>query len=170
VRAMEGFARTTGLLPEQVWDADDLPEAGLWRGRPTGSAMPLAWAHAEYVKLLRSVRDGRAFDLLPAVRDRYVVHRECVPLEIWKFDRRPESVPGGRTLRVQAAAPFRLRWSADGWETVRDTEAASTAVGVHFVDLAAPRDGRAPLAFTFYWTGPGRWEGRDFGVEIRPAD
>ncbi|KAJ8135882.1 hypothetical protein OY671_010905, partial [Metschnikowia pulcherrima] len=45
-----------GPLPEQVWDEDDNSEYHLYKGRPTGSAMPLAWAHAEYIKLLRSVR------------------------------------------------------------------------------------------------------------------
>lgn len=41
IRAMEGLASDTGLLPEQSWDEADRPEAELWLGRPTGSAMPL---------------------------------------------------------------------------------------------------------------------------------
>lgn len=69
--AMAGFASAAGLLPEQVWDAADLPEQGLFLGRPSHSAMPLAWAHAEYVRLLRSIRDGRVFDLPPQVYQRY---------------------------------------------------------------------------------------------------
>jgi glucoamylase len=56
VRAMEGLASSTGLLPEQSWDGPDQPQVYMYRGRPTGSAMPLMWAHAEYIKLLRSVR------------------------------------------------------------------------------------------------------------------
>ena len=72
IRAIEGFASTTGLLPEQVWDEPDRPEAYMFLGRPTGSAMPLMWAHAEYIKLLRSVSDGRVFDLIPEVAHRYL--------------------------------------------------------------------------------------------------
>src|SRR5581483_885282 len=53
--ALEGFASDGHLIPEQVWDAPDVPERELYRGRPSGSAMPLAWAHAEHVKLLRSL-------------------------------------------------------------------------------------------------------------------
>ena len=34
--------------------------------------MPLMWAHAEHVKLLRSVRDGRVFDRAEAVAQRYL--------------------------------------------------------------------------------------------------
>src|SRR5262249_42363445 len=47
-----------GLIPEQVWDAAPIPGRQLEPGKPTGSAMPLVWAHAEYVKLLRSLADG----------------------------------------------------------------------------------------------------------------
>ena len=48
LHTLEGFANEGGMLPEQVWDADDIPERALFRGQATGSAMPLAWAHAEY--------------------------------------------------------------------------------------------------------------------------
>ena len=33
--------------------------------------MPLAWAHAEYIKLVRSAADGQVFDLISEVADRY---------------------------------------------------------------------------------------------------
>ena len=56
---------TVGLIPEQVWDSDDIPERELFRGKASGSAMPLVWAHAEHVKLLRSLKDGRVFDMPP---------------------------------------------------------------------------------------------------------
>ena len=52
-------------MPEQVWDAADIPERELFCGRPSGSAMPLVWAHAEHIKLLRSLRDGAVFDMPP---------------------------------------------------------------------------------------------------------
>lgn len=38
---------TLGLMPEQVWDTDAIPVGGLYAGRQSGSAMPLAWAPAE---------------------------------------------------------------------------------------------------------------------------
>lgn len=61
-----------GLLPEQIWDGEDRPELGLYNGGPTGSATPLVWAHAEFVTLLRSLRDGAVFDTPPAVAARYL--------------------------------------------------------------------------------------------------
>jgi glucoamylase len=69
-RALEKFAGEAGLLPEQVWDAEDIPSKNLFRGYPTGSARPLTWAHAEYIKLLRSLRDNRVFDCPPCVVER----------------------------------------------------------------------------------------------------
>jgi glucoamylase len=57
-----------GLFPEQIWDTDDLPACGLRNGEPTGSALPLVWAHAEFVTLLRSMRDGVVFDCPRATR------------------------------------------------------------------------------------------------------
>ena len=63
------------LLPEQVWDADDIPSLELFRGKPTGSACPLVWAHSEYVKLRRSLRDGKIFDQPPQTVQRYQVEK-----------------------------------------------------------------------------------------------
>jgi glucoamylase len=73
LHALEAFAGGQGLIPEQVWDGPDIPRRELRFGRPTGSAMPLLWAHAEYIKLLRSLRDGRIFDTPPRVAERYSV-------------------------------------------------------------------------------------------------
>src|SRR5215203_2056707 len=40
-RVMARYATDTGLIPEQVWDADDVPKRRLFRGQPTGSVCPL---------------------------------------------------------------------------------------------------------------------------------
>jgi glucoamylase len=37
--------------------------------------MPLVWAHAEYLKLRRSLREGRVFDTPPETFKRYLVMR-----------------------------------------------------------------------------------------------
>ena len=46
--------------------------ARLYLGRPTGSAAPLVWAHAEYIKLRRSLRDGFVFDMPSQTCTRYL--------------------------------------------------------------------------------------------------
>lgn len=73
---MATFANETGLISEQIWDADDIPERDLERGKPTGSVCPLLWAHGEYVKLVRSLHDGRPFDLPQQTFNRYVRPRK----------------------------------------------------------------------------------------------
>ena len=169
LEALEKLASPTGLLPEQVWDEPDRPDLHMFLGRPTGSAMPLAWAHAEYVKLLRSAADGAVFDRIPAVAARYLRRRPAgPPLEIWKPTRQPRSLPRGSTLRVQADEPFRLHWSLDDWKTVGDTDSTATVLGVHFLDLPPVTGGTTPIRFTFYWTSRDRWEGHDF-VVVAPA-
>jgi glucoamylase len=70
VAGMEHFANAGLLLPEQVWDGVGVGR-GLVIGEGTNAATPLAWTHAEYVKLLRSLADGAVFDLYPLVAARY---------------------------------------------------------------------------------------------------
>jgi glucoamylase len=62
LEAMSAMASPGGMLPEQLWDADPIPGRRLMPGRPTGSAMPLVWAHAEFIKLLISRQLGQPVD------------------------------------------------------------------------------------------------------------
>jgi glucoamylase len=167
IRAMEGLASPTGLLTEQVWPDADQPRVHMFLGRPTGSAMPLMWAHAEYIKLLRSANDGQVSDLIVEVAKRYLGDRSNRQLfEVWKFTRQARSVKPGYVLRIQAQASFRLHWSNDEWRTVQDTSSSSTTLGVEFVDIPIVEAQQAPIRFTFFWTASNHWEGRDFMVSI----
>ena len=167
IRAMEGFGSITGLLPEQVWDRPDRPDIYMRLGRPTGSAMPLMWAHAEYIKLLRSTLDGTVFDLIPEVAGRYLDRRKSYKkLEIWKFNRQTATVKRGHTLRILVPAAFRLHWSDDQWRTTQDTTSSSTALGIEFVDIPVKLSQQSPLHFTFLWKTDCRWENRDYVVAI----
>ncbi|MGH7138504.1 MAG: glycoside hydrolase family 15 protein [Pirellulales bacterium] len=166
IRAMEGFATSTKLLPEQIWALPDQPERHMVYGRPTGGAMPLVWAHGEYLKLVRSAADGQVFDRISEVADRYSNRRESPPLEIWKFNRQARSISAGGVLRVQAAADFRLHWTADLWQQAHEADSRPTGTGHGYVDIHAPPEQRAPIHFTFYWMAAARWEGRDFTVGV----
>jgi glucoamylase len=72
---MRTQASDGGMLPEQVWDGPDILALELRNGRATGGAMPLVWAHAEYAKLVRSLHDGRVFDMPQQPYERYVRNR-----------------------------------------------------------------------------------------------
>jgi glucoamylase len=169
IRAMEGFASTTGLLPEQVWDATDYPEEHMFLGRPTTAAMPLMWAHAEYIKLLRSVRDNKVFDRIAAVADRYQSGSFRTDLEIWKPNRQVREIARGMVLRIQAAGTFMLRWSLDDWRTITNSTAYPTDLGLSFVDIPVPLSQAHSIQFTFLW-GDGRWEGTNYQVNVRDLD
>ena len=151
VRAMEALASCTGLLPEQAGDQPDQPEIFMFRGRPTGSAMPLMWAHAEYIKLLRSVSDNRVFDMIPEVAERYLGDRKARRLfEIWKPNRQVRTVKRGYTLRIQVLVAFRLHWSANEWQSVEDTVSSAPVLGFHFVDLPISAPTPAPDRLPFF--------------------
>jgi glucoamylase len=167
IQTIERLASASGLIPEQIWDEPDRKEKHFLLGRPTGSAMPLVWAHAEYIKLLRSLRDGKVFDLIPEVESRYIRDRSrCKSLEVWKFNRQPRTVKRGFTLRVEASQSFRLHWSKDDWRST-EAQSSSTSLQIHFTDidisLSVPW---TSLRFTFPWTDSNTWEGRDYHIGI----
>lgn len=165
--ALEGFASDGHLLPEQVWDAPDIAERELFRGRPSGSAMPLVWAHAEHVKLLRSLADGRVFDMPPQPHQRYQVDGVRSPCDIWRFNHKCRRLSPGRILRIECLAAAVVHWSANGWRTVHDRPTQDSGFDVHFADLeTAELATGGVVVFTFYWPTEDRWEGVDFRVAI----
>jgi glucoamylase len=166
VRTMEQFAFKGRMLPEQVWDSPDVKSAGMYFGQPAGSAMPLMWTHAEYVKLLRSLMDGQVFDLIPEVAERYLKNRGRKDLEVWKPTRQVREVTAGQVLRIQASEPFRLHATNDDWASATDTPSTSTELGIEFADIAIREDQSAPVEFTFFWTGSNRWEEHNYKVRI----
>ncbi len=164
---MEGLSGECGLLPEQIWDSKDIPEKGLFFGRPSGSAMPLVWAHAEYLKLARSIKDGKVFDMPPQVNERYIKNGIESNIMQWRFNNKPRSVPAGAAMRIETLSPAKVIWTSDGWKTKNDTDLKDSGLGLYYVDL--PTGGLNPdaeIVFTFYWTDGERWEGRNYSVTI----
>jgi glucoamylase len=167
---MGSYANQGGLIPEQVWDSPDIPGRELYFGRPSGSAMPLVWAHAEYLKLRRSIRDDRVFDMPPQTRRRYVTERHECPRMIWRFNHKLRSIPAGKDLRIETLAPAVIHWSADDWKTVHDVETRDSGIGVHFAEIEGTKSSHEKqIKFTFYWPQANRWEGKDFVVRIAAA-
>jgi glucan 1,4-alpha-glucosidase len=71
LRTMAGAANEGWLIPEQVWDRPDETEEGLAFGEGTGSATPLAWSMAQYLRLALSIDAGRPVETPDVVADRY---------------------------------------------------------------------------------------------------
>lgn len=71
VKAMELFANDGLMLPEQVWDGvGNNRRHGYVKGEGTDTATPLAWSHAEYIKLVRSLTDQAVWDHYPVVSEK----------------------------------------------------------------------------------------------------
>ncbi len=167
LRTLEGFGSDGHLLPEQVWDADDIPDRELFRGRPSGSAMPLVWAHAEHIKLLRSLRDGRVFDMPPQPRRRYQLDRVQSRYACWRPNQKTKLLPAGKILRIELPKPALVHWSRDKWQSSADTKTRAAAFGMHTADLDSadlPRD--AEIVFTLYWEDEQRWDDQDYRMRV----
>ncbi len=165
-RAMEGFANESGLISEQVWDSADIRSHQLVLGRPSGSAMPLVWAHAEYVKLRRSLQDGKVWDIPVHAAERYLERPNICRRTYWRFEQPCHRLPVGNVLRLEVLAPARVRWTFDNWQTFNDSPTADTHLGLHYVDLpvdALPAG--CGVSFTFYWPESDHWEGCNYEVE-----
>lgn len=166
IATFERFASGGGMLPEQIWDEPD--KNGLVLGDPAGSAMPLVWAHSEYLKLLRSAADERVYDCIPIVEERYARggHPES-RIEVFKVLRRQiREMTAGKTLRITSAERFQVTWSRDGWQTKDILDSTQLGYAGSYADLPTTPDQTGSLAFTLFWPDENRWEGRNFEVSL----
>lgn len=86
--SMANMASGYGLIPEQAWeDADVAPDPwgsqppecasiGFTNGKPAGSASPLTWSAASFVRLTQDVRAGKVLDQPTDTVDRYLTHTQ----------------------------------------------------------------------------------------------
>jgi len=165
IETIEKFANVGGMLPEQIWDADDLPDGKMKWGEPTGSAMPLCWSHAEYLSLVRSRMDGVCFDRIEPAYERYAIGETSSETEMWTVAHQLPQIAPGKGLRIITADAAVVLWSVDDWKTIDALEMTDTAIGCWFADLPTdklPESSR--IVFTLQWTD--RWEGRNFEVEV----
>jgi len=170
IETYERFATCGQMMPEQVWDAADIPDAGMHLGEPAGSAVPLVWAHAEYLKLLRSSVDGKVFDRIDPVFERYSTTRNRAresKLEIFSLRRPIQRIHAGATLRILDESRFEVTWTTDDWRTVHTT--ASRGLGSSGFSADLPTDQNAAgeeLLWTLHWPDQDRWLGYNVEVKI----
>ena len=134
LRAMAAMADGTGMLPEQLWDAEPVPERRLRRGGPTGSAMPLAWAHAEFVKLACSILVQRPVDRPEPLWARY--HKQAPAAHVWYWSPQApvQHLHSSKRLAICLSAPARVSWELDQGGR-GDTCTRNTGLGVHVAQL-----------------------------------
>jgi hypothetical protein len=137
-RTASGF----GLIPEQAWENPDLPPSpfgtppeeasiGLANGKPAGSASPLTWSAAQYVRLVRDLAAGRLLERPANTVRRYVTNRQQAttltvtePGDRTAVSGSPVTVAGttapGNTVDVSAT-----NTDADSANTIATTSAAA---------------------------------------------
>jgi GH15 family glucan-1,4-alpha-glucosidase len=80
--SMLDFANDGLMIPEQVWDKKEVPQVDpqyvppLRFGEGTGSATPLAWSMAQFIRLAVNLKAGRNLDTPQVVYDRYVLGKK----------------------------------------------------------------------------------------------
>lgn len=80
--AMLAFANEGLMIPEQIWDKPTAPNADkqfvpeLKFGEGTGSATPLAWSMAQFIRLAVNLQEGKNLDTPQVVYDRYVLGKK----------------------------------------------------------------------------------------------
>jgi glucan 1,4-alpha-glucosidase len=82
---MQQLSSGVGLIPEQDWEQPDLAAApfgsdpaiasiGFLDGQPAGSASPLTWSAAQYVRLVLDLQAGQPMERPANTYERYVRH------------------------------------------------------------------------------------------------
>jgi glucoamylase len=169
IKTYEEFANCGQMMPEQVWDEADRPDKSLRLGQPAGSAVPLVWAHAEYLKLLHSAVDGKVFDRIEAVYQRY-----CTPegrarckrgVEIYSWKRPIQRMDAGKTLRILEDKRFEVVWTDDRWQTQHRTASRALGNAGSTADVA-PAAGSGELEWTLYWPDADAWLGYNVKVKV----
>ena len=164
---IEAQTSSGGLFPEQVWDGAPIPEAELLPGEPSGSAMPLVWAHAEYIKLLRSLTDNAVFDMPPHTVHRYLRGQRVARCRPWRPDLPLARIPAGRVLRLDLPEAATVLVSRDDWRTQAEIATEDTGLGLHVAEV--PTEGMASagrIVFTWRAQATGAWHGRNHEVVV----
>ena len=59
------------MIPEQVWDRKEVPVRRFVLAQGTGSATPLAWSMAQFIRLAMNIEKGRNLETPKVVSERY---------------------------------------------------------------------------------------------------
>jgi glucoamylase len=170
LQAMAAMSGRCNMMPEQVWDTAPLPELFLYPGRPSGSAMPLAWAHAEFVKLVLSRALDRPFDCPSAVWQHYRARRPQTTRALWCEQAPVSRMQTGERLLVCLHEPAIVHWGIDGWQQVSDAPTRDSGLGLHVAQLPSwrLRSGQC-IDFTFRRIDGGEWAGQNWRVCVVDA-
>jgi glucoamylase len=174
LKAMLAMRGRGGLCPEQVWSGCAIPEKHLEPGGPTTSAMPLAWAHSELIKLAVAAHTGSPVEHLNLVTDRY--HGTIPQSQRWFWrDMNPvTALPERRALVIADRRPFTLHYGFNDWTPTTITERTAVSIGLGLFGVTFTPDDldrNTSLQFVRRYPDTG-WEPakrHDVMLGVRPA-
>lgn len=167
LEAMVRMVGLGGLLPEQIWDSAAIAGRALEPGKPSGSAMPLVWAHGEFLKLLAASVTGRSAETFVEVETRYGGEPARASHWIWRESSAFTSLPPDRDALIEYAEPFTLRLGDTDWGRIRDISSGPTCFGQHGVMLDRQTIASfGTVNFSVYFTGQSAWRERDFRFAV----
>jgi glucoamylase len=170
LHAMIAMSGRGGLIPEQIWDAAAVPEYNLFPGRPAGSAMPLVWAHAEFIKLVMSLRLGHAVDRPEPVWLRYGGNKPRAARAHWTQHMRVGTIQAGQSLRLIFAQSTLVHWGIDEWQRPQDSVSAAGILGLQVVDLGTETlEAGQRIVFSIRDLASGKWVESDRAIVVVPA-
>jgi glucan 1,4-alpha-glucosidase len=138
---MQQFASGVGLIPEQDWELPDLAASpfgtdptiasiGFQNGRPAGSAAPLTWSAASFVRLAADLDAGKNVALPKATYDRYVKHTQGATTLTLTSPADKSAVTGSPVTVTGATAPKnKVYVTATNTDQSFETTTASTTAG-----------------------------------------
>lgn len=148
---MAASASSAGMLPEQIWDGEPNSTFDLEPYKPTGSAMPLAWAHAEFIKLAAARARKRSVDRPRAVWKRYHGEKPDSDTRFWSLSSPVEHIPSGGQLNILLPRPCLMLWSDDEWSHHHETHTQGPLLNTFVISHTwKPQIGQT-LCFTFHW-------------------
>lgn len=100
LRTMHNSANDGYMIPEQVWDSPDPTPYGYVFGKGTGSAAPLAWAMAQYVRLAQGIEAGRPVETPSVVAKRYARGKRLLPPSLEVTSPADRQISGTTRVRV----------------------------------------------------------------------
>jgi glucan 1,4-alpha-glucosidase len=137
--AIDAMSSGVGLVPEQVWDAPNVPASsfgtdptkasiGFVDGQPDGSAAPLTWGAASQARLVADLTAGRALEQPTQTVDRYITHtQKATTLTVTSP---PDQTAATDPIHVAGTAvPGATVDVADVTETNGSSHATTTAAG-----------------------------------------
>jgi glucoamylase len=132
--------------------------------------MPLAWTHAEYLKLVVSRSLGHAFGRPEAVWRRYGGTRCKAARAIWCEHAPISEFIEGQSLLLALRAPAIVRWGFNGWRDIVELPTTPSSLGLHVLNIDTARMVAGQrVDFTFRYLPGDHWIGSDYRVQAKSA-